>query len=129
MNVMSESKEWISFRVKPSEYELIEQNFKSTTCRSLSEYTRKVLLSKPVVVKYRNQSADQFLAEMILFKNELSAIGNNFNQAVKRLHTLDGLAQMRSWLMIYDSTHKSFMNKVDEINEHLDQIYELWSQK
>jgi hypothetical protein len=126
---MSENREWISFRVKPAEYLLIEQYSKTTTCRSLSEYARKVLLSKPVVVKYRNQSADQFLAEMLLFKNELSAIGNNFNQAVKRLHSLDGLPQMRSWLMIYDSTHKSFMNKVGAINEHLVQIYELWSQK
>src|SRR5450432_3665317 len=113
---MSETKEWISFRVKTSEYALIEQYYKATTCRSLSEYARKVLLSKPVTVKYRNQSADQFLAEMLLFKNELSAIGNNFNQAVKRLHSLDGLPQMRSWLLIYDSTHKAFMNKVVEIN-------------
>jgi MobC-like protein len=126
---MSEPKKWISFRVKPNEYEMIEQYSKSTTCRSLSEYARKILLSKPVVVKYRNESADQFLAEMLLFKNELSAIGNNFNQAVKRLHSLDGLPQMRSWLMIYDSTHRSFMNKVDEISEHLVQIFELWSQK
>ncbi len=126
---MSEPREWISFRVKPSEYKIIEQYSKSTTCRSLSEYVRKVLLSKPVVVKYRNQSADQFLTEMLLFKNELNAIGNNFNQAVKRLHSLDGFSQMRSWLMIYDSTHKSFINKVNEINEHLVQIYELWSQK
>jgi hypothetical protein len=126
---MSDSKEWISFRVKPAEYDQIEQLRKTTTCRNLSEYARKVLLTKPVVVKYRNQSADQFLTEMLLFKNELSAIGNNFNQAVKRLHSLDGLPQMRSWLMIYDSTHKSFLNKVNEINEHLVQIYELWSQK
>ena len=126
---MSDCKEWISFRVKPSEYNQIEQFYKATTCRNLSEYARKVLLSKPVVIKYRNQSADQFLVEMLLLKRELSAIGNNFNQAVKRLHSLDELPQMRSWLMIYDSTHKSFINKVYEINEYLIQIYELWSQK
>ena len=126
---MKASKEWISFRVKPAEYDQIEQFRKTTTCRNLSEYARKVLMSKPVVIKYRNQSADQFLAEMLLFKNELSAIGNNFNQAVKRLHSLDGLPEMRSWLMIYDSTHKSFLNKMCEINEHLVLIYELWSQK
>ncbi|HSZ33431.1 MAG TPA: hypothetical protein VK772_08965 [Puia sp.] len=126
---MSDAKEWISFRVKPAEYNQIEQFYKETTCRNLSEYARKVLLSKPVVVKYRNQSADQFLVEMLLLKKELNAIGNNFNQAVKRLHSLDELPQMRSWLMIYDSTHKSFINKVYEINDYLIQIYELWSQK
>ena len=129
MNEQSPPKEWISFRVKPEEYDKIHKLFQQTSCRKLSEYARKVLLKKPVVFKYRNQSADSFLAEMILLKNELSAIGNNFNQAVKRLHTLDHYSQMRSWLLLYDSTHLSFLNKTDEIKERLNQIYELWSQK
>ena len=130
--VMSDQKppkEWISFRVKTEEYDNIYKQFQQTTCRKLSEYARKVLLKKPVVFKYRNQSADDFLAEMILLKNELSAIGNNFNQAVKRLHTLDHYSQMRSWLLLYDFTHRSFLNKTDEIKERLNQIYELWLQK
>src|SRR5664279_4013350 len=126
---MCASREWVSFRVKPAEYEHIEKHWKSTTCRSLSEYARKMLLAKPVVVKYRNESADQYLEEMILLKNELSAIGNNFNQAVKRLHTLDTVGQMRSWLIIYEATHQKFNRKVEEIKERLNQIYELWSQK
>ncbi|HEY4967189.1 MAG TPA: plasmid mobilization relaxosome protein MobC [Puia sp.] len=126
---MCASREWVSFRVKPAEYEHIEKHWKSTTCRSLSEYARKMLLAKPVVVKYRNESADQYLEEMILLKNELSAIGNNFNQAVKRLHTLDTTGQMRSWLIVYESTHHSFIRKVDEIKERLNQIYELWLSK
>jgi MobC-like protein len=132
MKVMKDQeplKEWISFRVKPEEYDKIYKLFQLTTCRKLSEYSRKVLLNKPVVIKYRNQSADSFLEEMILLKNELSAIGNNFNQAVKRLHSLDTGAQMKSWLIVYDSMHRSFANKVEEIKERLNQIYELWSQK
>jgi hypothetical protein len=132
MNVMKDQgfqKEWISFRVKPDEYDKIYKLFQQTTCRKLSEYARKVLLNKPVVIKYRNQSADNFLEEMILLKNELSAIGNNFNQAVKRLHSLDSTAQMKSWLLVYDSTHRSFTIKVEEIKERLNQIYEIWLQK
>ena len=104
-------KEWISFRVKPEEYDKIYNLFQQTTCRKLSEYSRKVLLNKPVVIKYRNQSADGFLEEMILLKNELNAIGNNFNQAVKRLHSLDTESQMKSWLLVYDSIHKTFSNQ------------------
>ena len=125
---MSEAREWISFRVKPDEYDQIEKFRKGSTCRSLSEYARKILLAKPIVIKYRNESADHFLSEMLLLKRELNAIGNNFNQAVKRLHSLDTLPQMRSWLLIYESTHKSFISKVEEIKDRLVQIYELWSQ-
>jgi hypothetical protein len=82
-NHSNKEKQWISFRVKHEEYNQINRLFLSTTCRKLSEYVRKVLLNKPVVIKYRNQSADEFLSAMIPLKNELNSIGNNFNQAVK----------------------------------------------
>jgi MobC-like protein len=127
--MMSERTHWINIRVKPDEFDKIGKLWKGSTSRNLSDYARKVMLSKPVVIKYRNQSADDFLTEMILLKNELSAIGNNFNQAVKRLHTFDNLSQMKSWLLIYESTHRLFLGKVDEIKERMNQIYVLWSQK
>jgi len=42
--------------------------YKKTTCQSISEYARNILLEKPVIIKYRNESADQFLTQMIAFK-------------------------------------------------------------
>ena len=56
--------------------------------RKLSDYARKILLGKPIVATYRNQSLDDFMTEMFVLRNELNAIGNNFNQVVKRLHIL-----------------------------------------
>ena len=126
---MSEEKNWISFRVKPEEYNLIRDQFEKTTCRKLSEYARKVLLNKPVVIKYRNQSADDFLAEIIQLKNELNHIGNNFNQAVKKLHTLDTILEIKYWLIVNEAVKKNFMDKVEEIKNHMNELYELWSQK
>jgi hypothetical protein len=120
---------WISFRLKPEEYSQIDRRWKETTCRNLSEYARKVLLTKPVVIRYRNQSADQFLSEMILLKKELNAIGNNFNQSVKRLHAMDRVPEIRTWAILNESTKRSFMNKIEEIQNRLEQIYQLWSQK
>jgi hypothetical protein len=61
------------------------------TDRKLSQYARKVLLAKLITVNQRNQSLDYFMAEMIVLRNELNAIGNNYDQAVKRLHTLEQL--------------------------------------
>ena len=126
---MGERIKWINVRLTTDEFEQLENLWKATISRNMSDYVRKVLLSKPVVIKYRNQSADQYLEEMILLKNELSAIGNNFNQAVKRLHTMDTAAEMRSWLIIYDAMHQKFNRKVEEIKDRLHEIYNLWSQK
>lgn len=124
-----EAKNWISFRVKPQEYEQIHRHFSSTTCRKLSDYARKVLLNKPVIVNYRNQSADEFLTVLISLKNELNAIGNNFNQAVKKLHSLHQVSEFKTWLMNYEADKETLLKKVEEIKSKINQIYEQWLQE
>ncbi len=79
---------WLHLRLKPEEYAKIHKQFSKTTCRKLSDYARKILLYKLVTATYRNQSLDDYMTEMMMLKNDLNSIGNNFNQAVKKLHTL-----------------------------------------
>jgi hypothetical protein len=119
-------KHWISIRVKPQEYQTIYGYYQNTTCRKLSEYIRKVLLNKPVTVTYRNQSADEMLVVMNQLKNELSAVGNNFNQSVTRLHTLDTVPEVRAWAMLNETSKQTLLHKVEEIRQRLNQLYELW---
>src|SRR3954462_673220 len=119
----------VTIRFKLEEYKQVQKKFKATTCRKLSEYIRKVCLAKPLVFTYRNQSADEFLAEMVKLKNELNAIGNNFNQAVKRLHTLDEVAEMKAWILLNEVSKQSLFRKIEEIKSRMIQMHEQWSQK
>lgn len=93
---------WLHLRLKPEEYARLHRQFRKTTCRKLSEYARKMLLGKPVTTTYRNQSLDDFMAEMMRLRNELSGLGNNFNQAVKKLHTLSRITEFRDWLVAWE---------------------------
>jgi hypothetical protein len=124
----SKKKGWISFRVKSEEYDTIHAHFKSSACRGFSEYARNVLLKKPVIVKYRNQSADDFLAHALKLKKDLNGVTNNFNQAVHKLQTLEKISEFRSWIMMYENSRQSVENKMEEIRFKLDQIYKQWSQ-
>ena len=126
---MSEHKipSWISFRVKPVEYEKIHGLFSKSTHRKLSEYARNVLLQKPVTFKVRNESADQFLNEMIGLKKELNAIGNNYNQVVKKLHTLNQFSEVKCWLNSNDSLHQNFLQMTEKIFQKLNEIHRKWS--
>ena len=128
-NKTNKKKGWISFRVKPEEYDKIHQYLNSTTHRKLSEYARKVLLKKPVTVKYRNQTADELLSAMIPLKNELNSIGKNFNQAVKKLHTLNQISEFKIWLIMHEQDIKIGLHKIEEIKTKLIQIYEQWSRE
>ena len=116
----------IGLRLTPEEYAKIERKWKASSCRKLSDYVRHKLFEKPVTSYYRNQSLDEFMAEMVLLRNELNHIGNNFNQAVKRLHTLNQIAEFRSWLIAYEVEKRILFNKVDEIKKQIQKIAESW---
>ena len=118
----------ISLRLTTAEYLKIERKWKASTCRKLSDYVRHNLFQKPVTSYYRNQSLDEFMAEMVMLRNELNHIGNNFNQAVKRLHILNQITEFRSWLIAYEVEKKTLFNKVDEIKKHVQKIAESWLQ-
>lgn len=118
----------VGLRFTPEEYTKIERKWKTSTCRKLSDYIRKHLFNKPITTNYRNQSLDDFMAEMMRLRGELNAIGNNFNQAVKKLHTLNQISDFKQWLISYELEKKILFNKVDEIKKQIQKIAESWLQ-
>lgn len=118
----------IGLRLTLKEYEQIEKKCKNSTVKKLSEYVRRILFDKPITVYQRNQSLDDFMAEMIRLRNELSSIGNNFNQAVKKLHTLDQIAEFKIWLTTYELQKIILFNKVNEIKNRINKIADEWLQ-
>lgn len=120
---------WLHVRVTKAEYDKINAFYKQTTSRKLSEYIRDVLLREPVIIKHRNASADEFLSVALQLKKELSAIGNNYNQAVHKLHITVFERSGLQWLKEYEQLSKSVLEKVREIGLSMDKIYQLWLQK
>jgi len=120
---------FVKIRMNGEELKQVKKKQQQTTERSLSEYIRNVSMQKPVTVKYRNQSADDFLKQMLELKKELNGIGNNFNQAVHKLHILDKIPEFRFWIQQYDALQKSLVSKVEEIKLKVSQLYEQWLQK
>ena len=118
----------IGLRLTLGEYEKIEKRCKNSTAGKLREYVRCILFNKPVTVYQRNQSLDDFMAEMMQLRTELNGIGNNFNQAVKKLHTLEQIAEFKNWIITYESEKKILLNKVDEIKNRINKIADEWLQ-
>ena len=129
---MSETKKnrsrWLHIRLTEDEHNSIYKQFEKTTCRKLSDFARRILFNRKVTINTRNQSLDDFMAEMMQLRNELNHIGNNFNQSVKKLHTLDNIPEIKMWAMSNESSKKNFMKKVDEIKIHLNKISDKWLQ-
>lgn len=116
----------IGLRLTPEEYSKIERKWKASTCRKLSGYIRRHLFDRPITITYRNRSMDGLVEELAKVRDELNHIGNNFNQAVKRLHTLDQITEFKRWLIAYEVEKKTLFNKVDDIKKHIEKIAEKW---
>ena len=54
----------LNIRLSQQEWIFIQGLAANSTCRSTSDYARKVLAQKPVKVYYRNQSFDEFEEQM-----------------------------------------------------------------
>jgi hypothetical protein len=119
----------VTVRFKPQEFNKLNATFKTTTKKRLSEYIRSVLLDKPVTVYTRNQSLDDLAAELSTLRYELSAIGNNFNQLVKRLHTASHFEEIKSLARSSEIQREKFLEKVSEINQKIAQLSGKWLQE
>jgi hypothetical protein len=122
-------KNWLTIRMTEAEYEEVEKLRRQTTCRSLSEYARKTLMGKPVVLRYRNQSLDDFMTGMLQLKNDLNAIGTNFNQTTRRLHTLRHLPDLQQWILINEQDKTRLFHQIETISNSISQAYQLWSRE
>jgi len=120
---------FVKIRMNEDELRKVKKNQQQTTERNLSNYIRKVSLQKPVIVKYRNETADDFLKDMLQLKKELNAVGNNFNQAVKKLHLLEKIPEFRFWVSHYQGLHEQVAKKIEEIKLRVHQLYEQWLRK
>jgi hypothetical protein len=119
----------LTIRLNDEEQKRLKDLYKVTTCKALSEYARDILLQQAVVINYRNQSVDETLSELSQLVTELNAIGRNFNELVKKLHSLDHLPELQTWILLNESSKQLLFKKIDEIKNYILQMHEQWLQK
>lgn len=119
----------IHFRLKQAEYNKMEALRKQSNEKSLSNYLRKVALKKPVLVTYRNASADAFLLEMVELKDQLRILGNTYGLAVRTLRLLEKIPDFKAWIQQYENSRQSLLAMVKDIHSKVIQLYEQWLQK
>jgi hypothetical protein len=120
---------WLHIRLTESEFKKIHAGFSSSTKRKRSDYIRSILLDKPITVYTRNKSMDDFLDEIILLRRELNAIGNNFNQSVKKLNMFRHFSEIKTWAILNENSKDLFFKKTEEIENKIIEIDSKWSQE
>jgi hypothetical protein len=120
---------WLHVRLTEMEYKKLHAGFHSSTKQKISSYARNILLEKPITIYTRSKSLDNFITEMISLRNELKAIGNNINQAVKKLHISDNEGELIFWSQQIEKIKETLFLKTDEINSNIARISDQWLQE
>lgn len=118
----------IYVRLTDKEFTTLENRCKNTTCRSVSDYVRHCLFSKPITTVTRDASADEAIRQMSHLNRELNAIGSNFNQLVRRVNATAQALDLKGLLSLFESQKKTLFSKIDEVKAQLQKLAERWLQ-
>jgi len=118
----------IGLRLTGDEYGELEKSWKNSTVKKLSEFVRRVLFGKKITVYSRNKSLDELVAELVLLKRELHAVGVNFNQAVHRLNMTDHSPQMQAWVERFMRDRDAYFLLFEEVKLKINSVSEQWLQ-
>lgn len=118
----------VTVRFTPDEYNKISTQQKKSTAKVMSDYIRAVLLEGKITLYYRNQSLDKLIEELKLLRRELAAIGNNFNQVVKKINSVKDAGELNFWMDMAALLQKQLLEKTTGINDKIAQISDVWLQ-
>ena len=118
----------LNIRLDQKEWDKVHKLTSNSTCRSVSEYARKVLLEKPVRVFYRNQSFDDFEETMIRVLAQMEGFGDNFDRLAKKSLSMDmaGISSIVPGLLDYQ---RQFLATAEQIKAHIEKLADLCDPK
>lgn len=119
---------WIHLRLTPQEMDLLKSKFEKSICPKISDFARKNMLAKPIVLKYRNQSVDDFITEISRLRTDLNAAGNNYNQTVKKLHSLHQISEFKEWISVSQKEKEMLFDSIEQIKNCVFKLAEKWLQ-
>ena len=112
----------LNLRLTQQEWDKIHRLAANSTCRSTSEYARKVLAQKPVRVFYRNQSFDSFEEQMVRLLPPLETDRAGFAEALKKVTPLEDSLEQKIALRLLLSYGSNLSKTIEEIKDHLKKL-------
>jgi len=113
-------------RLTAGEQDLLQKNFASTTHRNFSEYTRAILLGKPMIAAVRNQSLQDIFVELVALRQQLNEVMIHLNQALELLQAEPSLSRFHNWLLNYEMDRRKLLKNIEEINVFISSTAEKW---
>ncbi|MCE7054732.1 hypothetical protein LZF95_08610 [Algoriphagus sp. AGSA1] len=126
---MEENKrnKWLHIRLTDRELLKLKANFGGTVHDSLSDYSRRILLKKVVIGRYRDTGIQELLKELTTLKRDLHGLATNYNQLAKKMNTAND-DEINSNRFQVEKLEQSIQESLKRVNRFVDQTVEKWLQ-
>ena len=126
---MEENKrnKWLHIRLTDRELLKLKANFEDTAHDSLSEYSRRILLKKVMIGRYRDTGMQELLKELTALKRDLHGLATNYNQLAKKMDTATE-NDITSSRFQSEKLEKSIQEALEQVNRFVDQTAGKWLQ-
>lgn len=116
----------VTVRLREAEYRTLQKRAGDTASGEMADYIRQVLTHKKIEHFYRNRSMDDWIDELSKMRRELSALGNNFNQIVKKINSTGGKQEFAFWLREATAMQGELLQRVAAVQGKIDQFAAQW---
>ena len=118
---------WLHIRMTDRELLKLRSDFEETVHNSLSDYSRRILLKKVVIGKYRDTGIQELLRELTTLKRDLHGLATNYNQLAKKMNTATEY-EITSNRFQVEKLEQSIQVALKQVNRFVDQTLEKWLQ-
>ena len=118
---------WLHIRLTDRELLNLKKDFNGTVHPSLSEYTRRRLLGKVIIGKYKDTRNQELLKELAGMRRTLHGLATNYNQLAKKVNSATE-NEMESYRIQVRKLEGEIQKELVQLNQFIDEISEKWFQ-
>lgn len=118
----------VYFQIEPAQYRVLKDRCAQSTCRSLAEYIRKLILAEPVTVNHREASLEDLITELSYTRRQLSDAVQAFEQSAQKVSAAIDEHQAAVWLKEHQKDRAIIIGLIDQIYQHSKKTALVWLQ-
>ena len=115
--------------LRDSDYLKIENDYRNTTKRNMSEYVRSLLFDKPVTFFTRDKSLDELVEVLIAMRKDLRSLRNQgeaiHQELQDKAHNPEGYSMVKQW----EDWQNQMLKLLQNIHHHITLIGDKWLQE
>lgn len=118
----------VCVKMNSADYLRLKDRYAKTTCRTLAEYLRKIILLEPVTINHRDASLDELVNELSLTRRHLADAVQAFQLSAQKISATTAGKALIHRLKEHESDRDHVAKLIEQIYEHCKKAAYLWLQ-